>query len=102
MVSYSKTVGLALQAAELLAASGVSVEVWSYGIVMKSPLTIIYPQVINLRSVRPLDIECIKKSVMKTHHLITVENGWPMFNVGAEVLAQISESKLPIHLNYNF
>ena len=50
-------------------------------------------QVINLRSIRPLDIECIKKSIMKTHHLLTVENGWPMFNVGAEVLAQISECK---------
>ena len=39
---------------------------------------------------------------MKTHHLITVESGWPMFGVGAEVLAQISESKhaqiLPVKL----
>ena len=55
----------------------------------------LFSQVINLRSIRPLDIECIKKSVLKTHHLITVENGWPMFNVGAEVLAQISESECP-------
>ena len=29
----------------------------------------------------------------EAHHLITVENGWPMFSVGAEVLAQISESE---------
>lgn len=63
---------------------------------MTTPYHIIHCQVINLRTIRPLDIECIKKSVMKTHHLITVENGWPMFNVGAEVLAQISESGYPI------
>ena len=37
--------------------------------------------------------------MMKTHHLITVENGWPMFSVGAEVLAQISESECPIVSN---
>lgn len=81
MVTYSKAVGLALQAAEQLASSGISVEV------------------INLRSIRPLDIECIKKSVMKTHHLITVESGWPMFGVGAEVLAQISETEAFYYLD---
>lgn len=95
MVSYSKAVGLALQAAEQLAASGISVEVCINHLcdIAMQPLASIYSQVINLRSIRPLDIECIKESVMKTHHLITVENGWPMFNIGAEVLAQISESK---------
>jgi pyruvate/2-oxoglutarate/acetoin dehydrogenase E1 component len=34
-------------------------------------------EVINLRTLRPLDTETIFKSVQKTHHLITVEQGWP-------------------------
>lgn len=34
-------------------------------------------EVINLRSIRPLDMDTIFASVRKTHHLITVENGWP-------------------------
>ena len=50
-------------------------------------------QVINLRSIRPLDIDCIQKSVMKTNHLVTVEGGWPMFGVGAEICAQIMEGQ---------
>ncbi|WAR26781.1 ODPB-like protein [Mya arenaria] len=38
--------------------------------------------VINLRSIRPMDEETITKSVMKTHHAVTVEGGWPQFGVG--------------------
>lgn len=34
-------------------------------------------EIINLRSIRPLDMDTIFASVRKTHHLITVENGWP-------------------------
>ncbi len=49
-------------------------------------------EVINLRSIRPLDMETIRTSLRKTNHLITVEGGWPMFGVGAEICAQISES----------
>jgi len=48
-------------------------------------------EVINLRSIRPLDVETIATSVMKTNHLITVEGGWPMFGVGSEICAQIME-----------
>lgn len=49
-------------------------------------------EVINLRSLRPLDIETIKQSVMKTNHLVTVEQGWPICGIGAEISASIVES----------
>lgn len=50
-------------------------------------------QVINLRTIRPMDVECIETSVMKTNHLLTVEGGWPQFGVGAEICARIMEGK---------
>lgn len=64
-------------------------------------------QVINLRTLRPLDFETVKTSVIKTHHLVTVETGWPFCGIlylifsfseikpgiGAEISAQISESE---------
>lgn len=34
-------------------------------------------QVINLRTLRPLDFDTVRASVMKTHRIVTVENGWP-------------------------
>jgi pyruvate dehydrogenase E1 component beta subunit len=74
LVSHSKSVGLCLEAAKELEASGVECEV------------------INMRSIRPMDEETIIKSVMKTNHLVTVEGGWPQFGVGAEVCARIIES----------
>jgi pyruvate dehydrogenase E1 component beta subunit len=49
-------------------------------------------QVINLRTIRPLDTETIIKSVMKTTRLVTAELGWPQFGVGAEICAAIVES----------
>ena len=48
---------------------------------------------INLRSIRPLDTETIINSLKKTHRLITVEGGWPMFGVGSEICAQVFESE---------
>jgi len=51
-------------------------------------------EVINLRSIRPMDDEAIVTSVKKTNHLITVENGWPQSGVGAEVCARLIESEL--------
>jgi len=75
LVSHSKMVGLCLEAAKELEQSGVECEV------------------INLRSIRPLDEEAIITSVMKTNHLVTVEGGWPQFGVGAEICARIIESK---------
>ena len=44
-------------------------------------------EVINLRSVKPMDVEAIVNSVKKTHHLMAVESGFPSFGVGAEILA---------------
>lgn len=49
-------------------------------------------QVVNLRTIRPMDEETIVRSVMKTHHVITVEGGWPQSGVGAEVCARVMES----------
>lgn len=70
MVSLSRCVGQALTAAENLKKKhGVEVEV------------------INLRSVKPLDIESIVQSVKKTHRLMVVESGFPAFGVSAEILA---------------
>lgn len=44
-----------------------------------------------MRTIRPMDIETIEASVMKTSHLVTVEGGWPQFGVGAEICARIME-----------
>jgi pyruvate dehydrogenase E1 component beta subunit len=66
IVAHSKAVDNALEAAIELAGKGIEAEV------------------INLRSLRPLDTETICKSVQKTHHLVTVEQGWPQsgkFNI---------------------
>ncbi|KAK3372337.1 thiamine diphosphate-binding protein [Podospora didyma] len=48
-------------------------------------------EVLNLRSVKPIDIEAIVKSVKKTHRLMVVESGFPAFGVGAEILALTME-----------
>ena len=53
-------------------------------------------QVINLRTLRPLDVEPIIKSVMKTNHVVTVEGGWHHCGIGSEIVAQIMESKLTL------
>lgn len=54
-------------------------------------LYVVYVQVVNLRTIRPMDTECIENSVKKTNHLITIEGGWPHFGVGAEIAASILE-----------
>lgn len=48
-------------------------------------------QVINLRTIRPMDVETVEASVVKTNHLVTIEGGWPQFGVGAEICARIME-----------
>ena len=73
IVAHSIGVGFAMAAAEELAKEG------------------IFCEVINLRSIRPLDMNTVNTSVMKTHHCITVEGGWPQHGVGAEISASISE-----------
>lgn len=76
LVSHSKGVQICLDAAqELQQQHNISVEV------------------INLRSLRPLDMDTIKASVMKTNHLVTVEQGWPTCGLGAEISASIVESE---------
>ncbi|KAI9681546.1 MAG: pyruvate dehydrogenase E1, beta subunit [Caeruleum heppii] len=74
MVSLSRCVGQAMTAAEQLKAR--------YGV---------EAEVINLRSVKPMDVEAIIKSVKKTHRLMAVESGFPSFGVGAEILALTME-----------
>ncbi|PPQ98498.1 hypothetical protein CVT24_003989 [Panaeolus cyanescens] len=75
LVGHSKMVGHCMEAAEALAKEGIKAEV------------------INLRSIRPLDIDTIIKSVKKTNRLVIVEGGWPGFGVGSEICAQIVESE---------
>ena len=75
IVSHSRSVGFSLKAAEELAKSGISVEV------------------VNLRSIRPLDVDTIAKSIKKTNRIITVEGGWASFGVGSEIAAQVMECK---------
>jgi pyruvate dehydrogenase E1 component beta subunit len=73
IVTFSKMVGYALKAADELAKEGISVEV------------------VNLRSIRPLDRETINASVRKTSRLLTLEEGWPQHGVGAEICASVVE-----------
>ncbi|CAJ1962399.1 unnamed protein product [Cylindrotheca closterium] len=74
LITYSKEVGLALEAAEVMAAKGTSVEV------------------INLLSIRPLDRDAILGSIKKTGRCVTLEQGWPQHGVGAEISAMIMET----------
>lgn len=48
-------------------------------------------QVINLRSIKPLDKEALVASLKKTHKMVTVEEGWPQCGVGAEIAALMQE-----------
>ncbi|KAF6137964.1 hypothetical protein GIB67_041837 [Kingdonia uniflora] len=73
ITAFSKMVGYALQAAEILSKEGISVEV------------------INLRSIRPLDRAAINASVRKTNRLVTLEEGFPQHGVGAEICASVVE-----------
>jgi len=73
IVAFSRMVKLALQAAEELAKAGVSAEV------------------IDLRSLRPLDVETVVASVKKTNRIVSVEEGWPFAGIGAEIAAIVME-----------
>ena len=75
IVTFSRAVAIALDAAEQAAAKGISVEV------------------INLRTIRPLDRDAVINSVKKTNRLITLEEGWPQHGVGAEIGAMIAETE---------
>jgi pyruvate dehydrogenase E1 component beta subunit len=71
IVCHSKTVSVALKAAEQLAKDGVNAEV------------------LDLRTIRPLDTGAVLNSVAKTHRCVVVEEGWPFAGVGAQVVDTI-------------
>ncbi|KAF5952778.1 hypothetical protein HYC85_010722 [Camellia sinensis] len=73
ITTFSRMVGYAIEAAEILAKEGISAEV------------------INLRSIRPLDRATINASVRKTSRLVTVEEGFPQHGIGAEICASVIE-----------
>lgn len=73
IVAFSIMVGKALQAAEKLAEQGIDAEV------------------INLRTIRPLDRHTILESVKKTNRIVTCEEGWSFSGIGAEIAALIGE-----------
>ena len=50
-------------------------------------------EVLNLRSIKPLDLDTIFASIKKTNHAITVEAGFPQCGVGSEICAQVMESE---------
>ena len=72
VVSFARGMVYALDAAERLAKEGISAEV------------------IDLRSLRPLDMDTILQSVRKTNRLVTVEEAWPVCSVGSEICAQVA------------
>ncbi|HZQ11497.1 MAG TPA: pyruvate dehydrogenase complex E1 component subunit beta [Pseudolabrys sp.] len=73
IVAWSMGMSYALQAAEHLAKDGVDAEV------------------IDLRTLRPMDVDTVVASVRKTARCVTVEEGWKQSGVGAEIAAQIME-----------
>jgi len=73
LISFSRQVGVCLKAAEVLQQEGINAEV------------------INLRTIRPLDVAAIVASVQKTSRCVTVEEGWASYGVGAEIVALLNE-----------
>jgi pyruvate dehydrogenase E1 component beta subunit len=73
LVTYSKGLEISLKAAEELAQQNIEVEI------------------VDLRSLRPLDMEPVISSLQKTNRAVVVEEGWKSFGVGAEVSARIYE-----------
>jgi pyruvate dehydrogenase E1 component beta subunit len=74
LITYGGTLGKTLQAAETLAREGIDAEV------------------IDLRSLRPLDMPAILESVKKTHRVVIVDEGWKSGSLSAEIIARIVES----------
>lgn len=73
IVSYSIGVGLALEAADVLAGEGIDAEV------------------IDLRTLRPLDTETVLKSLSKTNRMVVAEEGWPACSISSEIVALCME-----------
>jgi pyruvate dehydrogenase E1 component beta subunit len=73
LVSYSIGVGVSLEAADKLAAEGIEAEV------------------IDLRTLRPLDKQTVLESLKKTNRIVVVEEGWPTCSIASEVAAFVME-----------
>ena len=73
LVAHSICVGMILEAAEALAKEGIDAEL------------------IDLRTLRPLDTDTVIESVKKTNRLVTVEQGWPICSIGSEIATQVVE-----------
>ena len=73
IVSFSMGMSYALKAAEELAKDGIEAEV------------------VDLRTIRPMDTDTIVESVKKTGRIVTVEEGWPQSGIGAEIAARVFE-----------
>jgi pyruvate dehydrogenase E1 component beta subunit len=72
IVSYSRGLAYALDAAKRLAEEGIEIEV------------------IDLRTLRPLDMDTVLASVRKTNRLVAVEEGWPVCSIGSEICARVA------------
>jgi pyruvate dehydrogenase E1 component subunit beta len=72
IVSYSRGMAYTLEAAKRLAEEGIEAEV------------------IDLRTLRPLDMGTVLASVKKTNRIVTVEEGWPICSVGSEICARVT------------
>lgn len=73
IVAYSIAVGVALDAAKTLAEEGISAEV------------------VDLRTLRPLDMDTVIASVAKTNRVVVVEEGWPQCSISSEISARLME-----------
>jgi pyruvate dehydrogenase E1 component beta subunit len=72
IVTYSISVGTSEEAAQKLAEDGIDAEI------------------IDLRTLRPLDIETVLESVKKTNRIVTVEQAWPVCSIGSEVCSRVA------------
>ena len=72
IVSWSRGMVYALEAAKQLESEGIDAEV------------------IDLRTLRPLDMETVLASVRKTNRIVTVEEAWPVCSIGSEICAQVA------------
>jgi pyruvate dehydrogenase E1 component beta subunit len=73
IITHGKMVHVALQAANRLEKSGIEADV------------------LDLRSLRPLDVEAVLATVQKTNRAVYLEEGWPFVGVGAQIVATIQE-----------
>jgi pyruvate dehydrogenase E1 component beta subunit len=84
IVSFGKIMKVALEAAEELAKEGIDAEV------------------IDLRSIRPMDIPCIINSIKKTNRLVVVEESWPIASISSEIAFRVQKDAFdyldaPVH-----